>query len=69
MAESMQEAYQTLVKPRLNWGGPLILTMLGLVWLLHGYHLLPAFMDVPWLGGILMALGLLRFGMYFLGYY
>ena len=53
----------------LHWAGPVILTMLGLVWLLHGYGILPAPFDAPWLGAVLLLLGLARLGMYFLGHY
>ena len=69
--EAGKKAKATLKRTRheLHWAGPVILTTLGFIWLLHGYKLLPAFMNVPWLGGILMTLGLLRLGMYFLGYY
>ena len=53
----------------LHWAGPVILTLLGLTWLLHGYGLLPKPLNVPWLGSVLLVLGLVRLGMYFLGHY
>ncbi|MBI2574857.1 hypothetical protein HYV82_03155 [Candidatus Woesearchaeota archaeon] len=53
----------------LHWAGPVILTTLGLIWLLHGYGLLPSPLNVPWLGAVLLVLGLVRLGMYFMGHY
>lgn len=53
----------------LHWAGPVILTTLGFIWLLHGYGLLPAPFNVPWLGAVLLILGLARLGMYFMGHY
>ena len=67
--QATSHTYHARIKPQLHWGGPLILTFLGLVWLLHGYGLLPQLLQVPWLGGVLVGIGLLRLVMYFIGYY
>ncbi|MBI2084555.1 MAG: hypothetical protein HYT70_03015 [Candidatus Aenigmarchaeota archaeon] len=53
----------------LKWAGPIILMSMGFIWLLHGYGLLPGPLNVPWLGGILLALGFTRLVMYALGHY
>lgn len=56
-------------KEKLNIFGPLTLTALGVIWTLQGFNLLPGFLNVPWLGIILLGLGLSRIVMYFMGYY
>lgn len=56
-------------KEKLDIMGPLALAALGILWLMQGFGMLPSFLDVPWLGAILIGLGLSRVVMYFMGYY
>ncbi len=56
-------------KEKLSWAGPLVLVFFGVLWTLQGFKLLPEFLDVQWLGLVLVVLGLSRFAMYFWGYY
>ncbi len=69
MAKQSKSSSWGKINGRLHWGGPVVLTALGVVWTLQGFHMLPAFLDVPWLGLILLSLGLVRIGMYFRGFY
>ncbi len=69
MVSPVQDSSWTSIKSKLHLGGPLILVGLGLIWTLQGFGMLPGFLDVKWLGLVLLSLGLLRVAMFFRGYY